>query len=85
MEEQEFLNMSMSLRLRDISVKFGQLQLESVDCLTESLKLTNNLNELCDKQILLKEKIVKLIKDLDNHELANGKELYLQETANASN
>ena len=85
MDEQEFLNMSMSLRLRDIAIQFGTLQNKSVEQLTESLKLVNKADALIQEQALLRENIQKLIKDLDEHELATGKGLYLQEMASASN
>tara|TARA_R110002074_G_scaffold278659_3_gene450111 strand:+ start:736 stop:993 length:258 start_codon:yes stop_codon:yes gene_type:complete len=85
MDEQEFLNMSMSLRLRDIAIQFGTLQNKSVEQLTESLKLVNKADALIQEQALLRENIQKLIKDLDEHELSTGKGLYLQELADASN
>jgi len=85
MEEQEYLNMSMGLRLRDINLKLSSLQLKSIDHLTECLKLANQYDELIKEQSELKESIEKLIKDLDDHEIATGNGVYLQELANASN
>jgi hypothetical protein len=85
MDEQEYLNMSMSLRLRDINLKFGTLQAKSVEHLTQCLKLANQYDELIKEQSLLRESIENLIKDLDDHEIATGKGIYLQELADASN